>query len=157
MPNARQTGHRLRLGTFTSSGITSTYAIENWALQSDQSQDNQINVPWVAPYQAKPPDFARKTNSADLSTRYDGPLTWEWDFSYWTFGMTAYLISTFFGGSIYTSAGSVAVSGLTYDVSDTAIYFNASLERPSIKDALTPEYAGFKTVKLTFTAGVLVS
>lgn len=158
MPSTRQTGHRLRAGTFTSSGITSTYAIESWSVQSDQIATNQVGYPWIAPYQAIAPDYARVTDSADLTTIADGFLEWTWTFSYWTFGMFAYFMSTFFSSTLYSATRSTAISAMAYDVNDVALYLNANLKLPKLgTDFFKAEMGGYRDIKLSFSAGKIVS
>lgn len=154
MTTTRHDDHRLRAGTFTSAGITSTYAILNWTAQADQLQDNQTVIPWAGPFQCLPPEYARVAGAADLTQRPDGFLHGVLGpFSYWTFGMMNYLITTVFPASVYYAA----VSMMLYDITDTAIYVNATMARPVIGQDFEPEIGGWKNIKLRYEMGSLTS
>lgn len=153
MPNVRAEGHRLRAGTYTSSSVTTTYAITAWTVQSDQQLNGQTVSPWIPPYQAPPPEYARVITTGDLNQGADGYLKWTWTFSYWTFGQMSYFLSTYLSGSVY----SAAVTAMTYDATDTAVFINATLNRPVINQDMEPEIAGWKNVKLRFDSGVVTS
>lgn len=150
----RNDDHRLRAGTYTSASITPTYAIINWAVQSDQVIDNQTAIPWAGPFQSIPPEYARIAIAADLSARQDGYLHGVLGlFRFWTFGMMSYLISQIFPAGIY----SAAVSMMLYDATETAVYLNATMHRPVIGQDFEPEIGGWKNIKLRYEAGSITS
>lgn len=153
MANPRQTGHQIRAGTFTSAGMGSTYAISGFPNQSDQIVDNQIQVPWVAPSEIAVPEYARAVIYADGSQRADGFLGWTWQFSYWTFGMFSYWLTTFWPSGVY----SAAVTVMVYDATDTAIYVNAQAYRPVIGQSLDWAVAGYTNIKVKFGFGKVTS
>ena len=149
----RNDDYRIRPGTFTSGSITATYSITAWTVQSDQMQDNQVIVPWLAPFQAIPPEFARIAQNADGSVREDGFLHGVLPFPYWTFGQMNYLISTYFSGGVY----SALVSMLVYDRNDAAMYLNATLFLPVVGQDMDPEIGGYKNIKLRYGIGVVTA
>ena len=149
----RNDDYRIRLGTFTSSGITSAYSITNWTVQADQQQDNQTVLPWLAPFQPIPPEYARIAQNADGTMRPDGFLHGVLPFVYWTFGQMNYLITTYFSGGVYSSL----VSMLVYDRNDAAMYLNATLHLPVVGQDMDAEVGGYKNIKLRYDFGVITS
>lgn len=154
MPNARNDGQRLRLGTFTSSGITSAYTIRDFANVADQLQDNQPIVPWAGPYQCEPPEYARIWIAADGTQRQDGFLHGVLGpFSLWTFGMTNFMLATYWPGGVYSSL----VSMMLFDATDTAIFLNATAYRPVIGQDFEPVYSGWQNVKIRYDIGAITA
>lgn len=153
MPNPRNTAHQIRAGTFNSSGMGSTYQITNFTVQSDQIVDNAPLVAWQAPLQIVVPEYADVPQYADGSRRPRGYLKWTWSFSYWTFGMLGYWLTTFWPAGVY----SAPVTVLVYDATDSAIYVNAMVYRPVIGKALEWSVGGYANVKVDFDFGKLTS
>ncbi len=154
MPTARNTGHRLRLGTFTSTGITTAYAITAFPVQADQLIDNQPAVEWAAPYQSLPPEYVRVAGYMDGLQLQDGFLHGVLGpFRYWTFGMVGYVLTNIFPSNAYSSL----VSMMLYDASDNAVFLNCTLYRPVIGRDYKPAYGGWEDINLKFEIGTLTS
>lgn len=146
MPTARKEGQRVRAGTYTSSGITASYAISAYAAQSDQGivlwrLDGKLTTP---------PQRARRSILGNGAIREDGFWRCQLGFSYLTFGMVSYLQSAWFA-----SAASAAVSVMVYNPSDTAVYLNGILYQPvwgQTDSAYAP--GGYRDVVFRFEQGV---
>lgn len=124
MPTARSTGQRIAAGTITAAALTSTYLITALPVQSDQAFD----TPWiVASSLCTTPTPARITTNADLSRSADGFYAWRLGFSYMTFDMFGYWLSTFFPGDVW----SAPVTIMDYSDTNEAMFFNATLWRPN--------------------------
>lgn len=154
MPTARGDAPRLRSGTQAVGSITSTYAVTNWTVQSDQQVNNQIVVPWVAPYQMLPPEYSRIIIAADGTQTGDGYVRGVFGpFVYWTFGMMDYFLDTYLSTTAYSAAGSLMV----YDITDTAIYLNATIYRPIIGQDMEPVFGGWQNVKIRYDFGTVIT
>jgi hypothetical protein len=124
MPTARATGQRIAAGTITAASLTSTYAITNLPVQTDQD----FSCPWVVDSSlCSTPTPARITTNADLSRSADGFYAWRLGFSYMTFDMFGYWTSTLLPGN----AWSAPITVMDYDETDTAVFFNATIWRPN--------------------------
>lgn len=154
MPNPRNDGHRFRAGTFTSASVGSAFAFVNFPVQSDQTIDNQTFAPWAGPYQSLPPEYARIWQAADGTQHFDGPFHGViGPFTYWTFGMMSYFISTNFAAGVYTAAATIMV----YDITDTAVFLNVTAHRPVIGQDFEPQYGGWGNVKLRYEIGTVTA
>lgn len=152
--SVRNDDHRLRAGTYTSTGITSTYCIRDFPVQSDQTVDNQTAYPWAGPFQCLPPERARVVMTADGGQARDG--FWRGilgPFSFWTFGMMSYVLSQIFPAGI----DQALVSMMLYDATETAVYLNATLHRPIVGQDFEPEIGGWKNIRLRYEAGSITS
>jgi hypothetical protein len=150
MPVARLEGQRIRSGTYAAANLTSTYNVVDLALQSDQNDA----CPWtIDSAGTTPPKPARIVTNGDLSRSADGFYSWQWRMSYMTNLMVSYWLSTFLPGS----AQSASVTVLTYDETDTATYWNASLWKPEFPSS-DAQYAigGWGNVIWRFTRGVQI-
>jgi hypothetical protein len=158
MPTPRLTGHRLRSGTHASGSITSTYNVTSFPIQTDQGV-----VDWVIDgRQTTSPEYARIVVTADGTARADGFQTFQWHITYMTHDMMNYWNTQFLGSSVK----SAAVSVLTYDAEDTAVYLNCTLYRAVIASGgslvqaapqmSSAEYAfgGYQNVIWRFAFGV---
>jgi hypothetical protein len=150
MANGRQTGHQIRAGTYTSSGMGTAYAITSMPLQTDQVVDGQVQVPWVAPMKIAAPEYSRIYNTVDGSQRPDGYLNVEWILGYMTFGMFTYWLNTFFPSSVYSSPVTIK----TFDSTDSPIYIQCIAYRPRIPDDVEWAIGGYQNVKMRFVFGV---
>lgn len=154
MPVARLEAHRLRSGTYTSSSITSTYAITAWTVANDQKSDSQVVVPWLPPYQMLPLEYARVTQNLDGSSSADGFLQGIFGpFPYWTHGMLSYFLSTYLAAGVR----SAAASAMFYDVTDTAQYLNLTIHRPVAGQDMEPVFGGWANVRIRCDFGTVVS
>lgn len=154
MARARLTGHRLRSGTYTSGNITSAYAVTAWTVQTDQkTAAGDTVIPWVAPVQPLPPARQRYIEPLDQTQQSEGFLVWEWVFSYWTFNMYSYFLTTY----LATSNEYGLVSALAYDPTDTAIYLNATVRKPRIGEDMEPAPGGWRNIKLRFSRGSITA
>lgn len=154
MPTPRNDGQRLRFGTYTSTDITSGYAIKSWANQTDQIVDNQVDVPWAGPVKCLPPQRARIVIAADGTASEDGWLKGVLGkFSYWTFDMTGYVMTTIFP----SGARSSLVSMMLFDEDDDAVYVNATMYRPIAGQDYRPVYGGWEDINLRYDFGEFTS
>ena len=154
MPTPRNDGHRFRVGTFTSASVGSAFAFLNFAVQADQSQDNQAIVPWAGPYQSLPPEYSRVWIAADGTQQKDGYYKGViGPFSLWTFGMMSYFISTNFAGGVYSAAATIMV----YDITDTAVFLNCTAYRPVVGQDMDAYYSGWQNVKIRYDFGVVTA
>ena len=153
MPNPRNTGHRIRAGTYAAAGVTSGYAIESFPVQTDQIVDNATMVPWLAPMKITVPEYGQVYTMVDGSRRPGGFLAFTWEFGYLTFGMVSYWISTVWPSGVY----SAAVTVMTYDATDTAVFVQCQAYRPKIPDDVEWFYAGYQNFKIKFDFGVVTT
>lgn len=156
MPTARNTGRRIRAGTFTSSGITSTYAVENFTVQTDQRQNGVIVVPWLDPYQPDPPEYARIATALDGTARPDGYQKGVLIFDMWTFGMYDYAQTTLWPGGVY----SALVSMMLFTAKDVAVFLNATAYLPVITQNqrdMEPIAGGWENVKVRYDFATVTS
>lgn len=154
MPTPRNDDHRLRLGTYTGTDITSTYAIKSWANQTDQIVDNQVDVPWAGPVKCLPPQRARITIAADGTASEDGWLKGILGpFSYWTMDMNGYFLTTIFPAGVRFSL----VSMMLFDEKDDAVYVNATMYRPVAGQDYKAVYGGWESINLRYDVGEFTS
>ena len=112
---------RIRSGTFTSAGLTASYVISDFAIQSGQGL-----TPWALT-QIEPPEAQVKRRAISSKVVPDGQQRFTWRFSLMTFGMYSYWRSQF----LPSEAESGTVTVKTYDRYDVAIYFNATISELS--------------------------
>lgn len=154
MPTARNDAPRLRAGTVASASITSTYAITNWTVQSDQQQGSVTVVEWLGPYQMIPAIPARIAIAMDGTARADGFYRGTLGpFSYWTMGMVGYYHSTYLGTGVYSAAGSLMV----FDETDAALYLNATIYRLIPGQDMEPYAGGWKNVRIRYDFGAVAA
>ena len=149
MANARLIGHRIRSGHFASaSSITSTYEITAIATQTDQRGD----TPWTAPAAegTTPPRPAEFITALDESVVANGYYAWQWVFSYMTFDMYQYWMTTFCD----TNAWYGDVTVMTYSEFDVAIYLKAKMKRPQ---NLAIAMGGYRDITFLFTHGEVIT
>lgn len=135
MPVARLTGHRLRAGTHTAAALTSTYNVEDFAVQADQNHATSWCIDSAG---TTPPKAARIVQNADLSRSSDGFHAWQWRMSYMTNLMVAYWHTTFLPAGVQ----SALVTVLAYDETDAVTYWNATLLRTEYPSADAQYMAG---------------
>lgn len=154
MVDTRATDHRVRLGTWGISDITSTYAIENWTVQTDQQQDNQTVIPWIGPIASVDefPVYARYARSADNRLRGDGFLSFTLVMSLWTFDQVKYVDDTFYAGGTLDYAD---VSVMVYDRNNDPVFLTCTADRPDLKSA-DPVYGGYQNIPWNFHTGTLI-
>lgn len=147
MVNARQTGQRIRSGLQVVANVTSAYAVKSLAVQSDQDD----SLPWIlAGKLCTWPKPARVVQYMDQSQDADGYYLFQWGFSYMTFGMYSFWRASFLPSGVW----SAAVTVMTYDDTDTAVYLQCSINRPT---TLTNEVGGYRDVIFTFSQGVIIT
>jgi hypothetical protein len=103
-----------------------------------------------------PSEYAVIAVNADDSASAHGFITGTLEFSFWTFGMISYILTTFFASNVY----SAPVSLMLYDITDTAFYLNAVAYRPVRNDQFQdfePYPTGWANVKLRFSDGVIIT
>ncbi len=149
MPVARLTGHKIVSGTQTVSTVNAATAVKAFTLQSDQ---NYV-VRWYPPVYTHP-RRAVIGEYMDFSQRAHGYYEFQWTFTYWTFGQLAYWRSQFLAGG----AESAAVTVLTYDEGNTAMYLTCTLLNPHEGSGLSQQQVGgYEVVTLTFKKGVVIT
>lgn len=150
MPTARSTGQRIRAGTWTVADLTSTYAITNLPVQGDQD----FSTPWILTAAlCGTPTPARITTNADLSRSADGFTASRWGFRYLTFDMFEYWDTTFLPGG----AWSAPVTIMDYDDTNTAVFYTATLWRPTApSDKAQYITGGWGNVIYEWTRGVQI-
>lgn len=167
MPTARSTGHRLMPGTAANAAaVTSGYDIQaaaGWAttygIATDQrspiGSTKPVLIPWLAPIAAPDsvPLLSQYTTNLDGSMRGDGFYVVSWTISYWTFGMYAVFLANFAASGEL----SMAVSLMTYNASNAAVYLTAKLDTPRPGVHMEPEVAGWKNIKLNFHDGTIIT
>jgi len=150
MPNARNTGQRIRTGLQTAASMTSTYEVEALPVQSDQT-----DAEWwtIASDGTTVPRPARLITNADLSVSADGFLEFEWRMSYMTFGMVDYWLTTF----LPSSAQDADVTVMTYNERDVAMYVQCRMRKPVFPSADAQIAPGGYSVIWRFRKGVEVT
>jgi len=128
MPNARNTGHRIRSGLQTAAAMTSTYEVESLPVQSDQPDADAWTI---AGDGTTPPRPARVIVNADLSVSADGFLEFEWRMSYMSFGMLDYWLTTFLPSGVQDAD----VTVMTYNERDVAMYVQCKMRKPVFPSA----------------------
>lgn len=152
MPTMRLIGHRIRAGTQTVANITSTYEVTALPVQADM--DTLPLVEWLPPTaQSTPPTRARIETAADGTRLADGFYQFEWRFSYFTFNMLSHWLTTFLPSGVE----SAAVSVMTYDNTNTAVYLNCTLERPALPGDAQPAPGGWADIVFRFTGGTIIT
>lgn len=138
---------RLRAGTYAVGSITSTYLVENFTKQSDQS----LQELWAVSKYSIPelPDFDYAFSFKEFEQGY---YIWEWSWAVWTFKMMDYWLDTF-----HASSRSPAVSGLTLNERKEDFYFNGTMYRPRYSlSEMSSKEGGYEQVKVRFV-GVQIS
>lgn len=147
---ARSVGHRIRSGTHTVANLTSTYEVSALPVQSDQSP-----ILWqVAGEGSTVPTPARVVTQADLSRAADGFYSFQWRFSFMTFGMVSYWLTTYLASGVR----SADVTVMTYDATNTAVYLQCLINRPEFPSSeaqISP--TGWSNVIWRFTRGVIIT
>lgn len=132
------TGHRLRAGTHAALDITTDYEIGKFPVQSDQGV-----LPWgVNTLILEPQEFRTPLSFKKIPQGYlSGAIT----FSGLSFGMYDYLLDTFYPTGLWWAA----VSGMTYNERNEAVFFQAIMHRPDRNTLIKPGYSGvtFELVK----------
>lgn len=148
---ARLTGHRIRSGLQVVGSVTSSYAIENFAKQSDQFD---VAAWTIAGEGTTPPQPARVSNNADGSKSDDGFYSWVWRMSYMSFGMMSYFLTQ----TGLTSARTADVTVMTYNELDVAVYLQCKITRP-LMPGPDAQYAiaGYQNVLWRFSNGVIIT
>lgn len=168
-PLARSTGHRLMPGTaVNAAAVTTSYVIQTtdgsgwsttYGIATDQKAGGStrpVIIPWLAPV-ASPdsvPQLSQYTTNLDGSMRGDGFYSVTWTFAYWTFSMHLLVLQQFFSSG---AAYSAAVSLMTYDQNNVAVYLTATCDQPRAGVHMEPEVGGWKNVKLVFHDGAIIT
>ena len=151
MPTMRLIGHRIRAGTHTVVNITSTYEVTALPVQGDM---DTYPIEWLPPDDSStPPVRARIETAADGTRLSDGFYEFQWRFSYMTFGMLTHWLNTF----LPSGAESAAVSVMTYDNTNTAVYLNCTLIRPTLPGDAAPAPGGWRDITFRFTGGTIIT
>lgn len=147
MSRLRLTDHRLAVGIQTATYMTTHETrIKLFPLQPDQGTGAPA---WCAPSYplgTKPPDYARYRGELEVG---DGFRIWQWVFSYWTNGMLAYFKTTYPHGSTVTVGD--------YDDENHALYLTAVLLHPRPETHMESDEGGWKTVRIRFIKGRIIS
>jgi hypothetical protein len=152
MPVARKTGWRIKSGINAVAAVTSSYAVEAIALQSDQD----FSTPWtINGLASDPPTLSRVDVYLDQSKQGDGGVKLKWHMDYMTHGMFGYWLSTYLPGVTYVSKlQSAPVTIMTYDQTDTAVFIQENLYLP---ETLTPAVGGWKDIDWIFDGGYKIT
>lgn len=149
MPVARVDDQRIRSGIQAVVDVTTTYAIKNFALQSDQGVGFP---PWVGPDAAAStvPTPAEIRVSLSKKQLPNGDYLWSWVFSHFTQQMYKYWLDTFFNTNEWW--GYVTV--MDYDWDETPIFLTGIIHRPS---QLNRVPGGYSNVPFAFTDGAIIT
>ena len=150
MPVARAEGWRLRSGTHAASDVSSTYNVVDFTVQADQSHA----IPWtIDSAGTTPPKHKRIVQNADESWAADGFAEWSWRMSYMTNGMLSFWLAAFLPAGVK----SAAITAMTYDETDTAVFYQALIKRPEFPGP-DAQYAsgGWGNVIWRFARGVQI-
>ena len=153
MVDARLEGHRIRLGTYAVAALTSSYALSNETAFPIQTDQDAFMTPWiVASRNTLPPQRARAVQAADGTWIEDGYYQFQWAFSYFTFGMLKYWNGTLLGGAV-----SAAVTAMTYDQDNEAIYLTCRTSKLIIPRDAVYHAGGWRDVVAKFDTGTVIT
>ena len=153
MPTARLEGHRIRLGTHTVAALTSSYALSNETAFPLQTDQDPFATPWIVRgRETLPPARARSVEALDNTTIEDGFWLFQWSFSYFTFDMLKYWNGTLLGG-----AASAAVTVMTYDQNDEAVYLTCKTSKIAIPRDAAYHPGGWRDVTVKFREGTVIT
>lgn len=133
---------RLRAGTHPVVNITTTYLVENFTKQNDQTLQELWAVSGFDPPER--PDFDYAFSFMEFEQGY---FIWKWRWKIWTFNMMDFWLDSY-----HASSRSPAMSGLTLNERFEAFYFNGTMYRPrwSKREMGVMKSGGFEDVEVVF-------
>lgn len=147
--------YRLAFSTVTKAALlaNSAYVIENFPLQSDQTQPG---LGWTEPHRdlTRRPTPARITQNGDLTFDSDGFYQFVLGWQFWTEGQLAYVNGQFGGVNDYVVM-TIPVTVQVYFV-NAYVAFQAIMKRPVFGE-YSAEDGGYKTILLPFYRGVIIT
>lgn len=146
MPIRRNNDFKIRSGLHTDMS-DSAYLISNFPVQSDMGR-----AKWSAPALAIPPQPAELVEMQDGSLLPNGFYTFEWRFSYWTFGMYNHWHTELMPGGVYAADVTVVL----FDDFDNERIWQAAIQHRFAADR-EKAYGGYMNVIYRFVDAVDVT